>query len=113
MNNPTAQQVFDQVVTHLLTQNQQALSDGMCMYRTPGGLKCAVGCLIPDEAYDAKMEDMQADLVVSDYSSLMHLRSHSVLLRDLQRVHDLLPPPRWPDKLRALAVRHRLKYNGR
>lgn len=29
----------------------------MCLYRAPGGSKCAVGALIPDELYDHSAED--------------------------------------------------------
>ena len=43
------QEVFDKVAIHLLTQNAKALnSGGLCVYKTPNGLRCAVGCLIPD-----------------------------------------------------------------
>lgn len=54
MNN---QEIFDRVARHLLTQNAKAIApDGACSYRAPGGLMCAVGCLIPDSYYDPKLE---------------------------------------------------------
>lgn len=34
-----------------------------CMYRTPEGRKCAVGCLIPDGLYDSDMENRTASEV--------------------------------------------------
>ena len=53
----TAQEVFDFVVNHLRTQGKQAVDrDGDCQYCTPDGLKCAVGCLIPDDKYDPCIE---------------------------------------------------------
>lgn len=30
--------------------------NGRCMYRTPEGGKCAVGCLIPDELYESRFD---------------------------------------------------------
>ena len=53
----THQEIFDKVATHLLTQKKQAVSDeGVCLYRTPSGLSCAVGCLIPDDLYTPAIE---------------------------------------------------------
>jgi hypothetical protein len=53
----TKQQVFDQVVKHLLKQGKRAYQEGKgCRYRTDDGLKCAVGCLLPDAAYTPDME---------------------------------------------------------
>lgn len=52
----THQQIFEQVVTHLLTQKIRAISaGGNCVYRA-GTSKCAVGCLIPDDIYDPLIE---------------------------------------------------------
>lgn len=34
---------------------------GDCLYRTPEGNKCAVGCLIPDEVYTPDMEGVGID----------------------------------------------------
>lgn len=52
--------IFKHVGKHLLTQNEQSLvdrdTDRSCAYRGDGGLKCAVGCLITDEAYDPAIE---------------------------------------------------------
>lgn len=55
MNN---QEIFDKVATHLLTQGVPARTETLgCRYRTPrGGLKCAIGALIPDEMYDERLE---------------------------------------------------------
>lgn len=45
------QEIFDRTAAHLLAQGEPASISGDCMYRTPNGLKCAVGALIPDEVY--------------------------------------------------------------
>lgn len=65
--NGTKQEIFDRVVTHLAQQGEPALcmlpqadydTDGpSCAYRTPQGLKCAAGCLIPDEKYKPEFEN--------------------------------------------------------
>lgn len=52
----TLQETFDKVVAHLAQQKrpatpkEQPLAHGANnMYRTPEGLACAVGCLLPDD----------------------------------------------------------------
>jgi hypothetical protein len=52
------QEAFDTIVTHLAKQAQPAKKDDtdFCVYRSPEGLKCAVGCLIPDDLYLPAMD---------------------------------------------------------
>jgi len=53
------QQAYEKIRAHLIQQGKPAL-DPMtrsCFYRTEGGLKCAVGCLIDDAVYDETLED--------------------------------------------------------
>lgn len=94
MSDITAQEIFDKVVTHLRTQGEQASilkSDGgySCRYRTEDGLKCAVGCLIPDDDYSPSMEGTYASSVISrNRDKLSYLSPHLALLDDLQAVHD-------------------------
>ena len=94
----TPQEIFDTVAKHLITQGQQSQrDDGTCLYRGPGGLKCAVGVLIPDDVYTPEMEldelgetgngvrgllDRYAN-VLPDYFS-----ENVRLLSNLQNVHD-------------------------
>jgi hypothetical protein len=53
----TKQEVFDRVVTHLLTQKKRSASYyGSCLYKGPDGLRCAVGCLFPDSYDTSKIE---------------------------------------------------------
>lgn len=48
----TTEEVFEYIRNHLLTQNRiSADIDGACVYKNEQGLKCAAGCLIPDEKY--------------------------------------------------------------
>ena len=89
----TKQDTFDTVFTHLFEQGEKARVEGgeRCLYRTADGLKCAVGCLIPDGQYFHEMEDQ---LPISggrsnDLSDLLsHLGHDLELCRDLQQVHD-------------------------
>lgn len=104
------QEVCDKVALHLLTQNAQALdSAGICKYRGPGRTSCAVGCLIPDEAYapdfegnrvfDSRvrggLEKVLGKLTQEDLSFLV----------DLQDVHDSYKVESWPERLEDLARR--------
>jgi hypothetical protein len=92
------QEIFDTVATHLFEQGRQSAKDGMCLYRTDSGLKCAVGVLIPDEAYDTKMDDMDSQGDTSVRSLILSgllpsdlqktFEDNQSLLLDLQWVHD-------------------------
>jgi hypothetical protein len=106
------QQTFDIVVKHLLEQGKRAsLDDGECVYRTPAGLKCAAGCLIPDELYDPGMEGFS---VIGPHSLagqvIQRLGHDIVLVSQLQRMHDTELPESWAQCLQVLALTHNLQY---
>ena len=112
----TDQEIFDKVTEHLLTQNKLSynISHGW-MYRGLDGLKCAVGCLIPDEIYDVSIERMPV-------SKLVHLNNKVAdflkqfnlpLLESLQYVHDSLSPHIWPKKLKEVAEKFELVYDNK
>ena len=46
----TKQEMLNQAVKGICDQGEPGW-DGGCLYRTDQGLKCAVGCLIPDEIF--------------------------------------------------------------
>jgi len=107
-NLQTAQDIFDTVATHLLTQGAKALSsdEGRCVYKAPDGLQCAVGCLIKDEHYSEYFEDLGADnfrvlesLELSGVGTLGNLD----LLGSLQNIHDTCQPDLWYKSLGLLA----------
>lgn len=117
----TNREIFDKVSAHLLTQGQQSRTesrDDMCMYRTPEGLSCAVGCLIPAGCYLPEFDNAPNTAVVrmSQYPAFVSalakggvdLRDPSVkaLLSDLQAVHDNVNVSRWPAKLAHLLTTH-------
>lgn len=105
----TLQQIFDEVVTHLLTQGEKAInSDGSaCLYRY-GSLKCAVGCLIKDEHYKIELEGATVDHVVVQ-TALMKSgvdanNCYTVgLLGRLQSIHDDYGPYSWARVLEEVA----------
>lgn len=55
MNAPPTPQEAYETMRDYFSQPDAVLAysddQGQCMYRTPEGRKCAVGCLIPDELY--------------------------------------------------------------
>lgn len=97
----TAQQVFDQVATHLLTQKKKSRiiheSNGdSCVYRTPEGLKCAAGCLMSDEEFLTLVGGTRNSI---PWRSLIARgvapEEHSELIVSLQRCHDHNTPEYW------------------
>jgi hypothetical protein len=97
----TPQEIFDTVARHLFTQGERAgivLDDDpddigrgfSCRYRAPGGATCAVGRLLPDDAYDPGMEGNTVDMICDAYADLLPawMFDHHGLLDRLQRVHD-------------------------
>ena len=108
LNQATAQQVFDQVVTHLMTQGKKSerFTGGSCLYLSDSGLKCAAGCLISDNEYLLQMEG-------SDWSDLIHYelvpRAHGCLISRLQIVHD--EGLNWEKELKQVAKQFKLKFN--
>lgn len=100
----TAQQVFDQVATHMLTQGQQSRGDDGCRYRD-GPLKCAAGCLIADDEYAVDFEDTGWRTLVE---RTLVPSAHEHLIAKLQCVHDFADPEDWLERLACLAQEHRL-----
>lgn len=98
----TKQEIFDRVAKHLIEQGEPSASvkgegEPVCMYRhvAPGGkpLSCAIGCLIPDDEYDERVEGLGLIAISRD----MDVPSVNRLIDDLgveyldslQRAHDL------------------------
>lgn len=100
----TEQQVFDQVVRHLLGQRATSYGDGIdagCAYRGARGLRCAAGCLIADDEYQADLMEGEAwELLVRKG---MAPSAHEVLIQRLQFIHDEHSPEAWRDRLQRAA----------
>jgi hypothetical protein len=104
LEQATAQEVFDQVATHLLTQNKKSaemisVEIAGCRYRSSDGLKCAAGCLIGDDEYSREME-------TRSWRYLIHINlvpdKHSDLICRLQKIHDDVAVAAWREKLLKL-----------
>ena len=109
----TAQEVFDQVAKHLLTQMKKSASESApdskdyCMYRGFDGTKCAAGCLISDDEYKLEFENLNW----SHLSSTNYLvpKEHCKLIKQLQNIHDCYEPEDWRVRLNNLAKNNHLK----
>lgn len=104
----TNQEMFDKVAAHLLTQGKPATLDGNCRYRGADGTKCAIGCLIPDERYEARFEgsSVYEDLVAKAAGITSEQCPFAF---ELQHIHDSFDPLEWAARLNALARIHNLK----
>lgn len=97
----TAQEVFDQVARHLLTQNEKSSDDSGCVYRTADGLACAAGCLMADDEVD---DEWNADVAWAELVERgVAPKEHQDLIEDLQGAHDSFPTQAWPERLKAIA----------
>lgn len=111
--------LFNDVKTHMLKQCMKAVDiHGNCCYKTESGLKCAVGCLIPDDLYDLYFEGkgvgffvgiaINEEYPVAKYLmnkySLGDFKIMTRLLVQLQLIHDEIDETNWGvelDKLEA------------
>lgn len=97
----TEQEVFNRVAVHLLSQKKRSEDKFGCLYRSPEGLKCAIGCLIPDEKYSPSME---RNLVDRLDLSLIGLSDIDLwFLESLQSIHDQYDPTHWLNELSYFA----------
>lgn len=110
----TEQEVFDTVKKHLLTQNKKAKngSGAICLYRTPNGLKCAIGCMIPDDKYVSRMEDTSVHILLFMYPGLPFANVDKKFLVSLQDIHDYKhnKVEDWPRLLEEFAIEHNLTF---
>ncbi len=93
INVPEAslQDIFDFVAAHLMTQGVVSEdASGRCVYRSPDGLKCAIGCLIPDDAYRGNLEGHEGNhpIVLGALGFNTPDADRITLLLMLQKVHD-------------------------
>jgi hypothetical protein len=93
--------IFNQVKTHLLTQKVKSTAQDSCVYRSPVGHKCAIGCLIPDDKYCPNIEGIGV-VPVDDGNGFWKL------LEDLQRVHDSYESWEWEERLNMIEQKYKL-----
>lgn len=91
----TRQEIFDTVVCHLNTMPHRSLLKDNCAYRSSDGLKCAVGCLIPDDVYDPAMEHITIEALIEGARQwglpAFFCRENIRFLGRLQSTHDFAP----------------------
>lgn len=102
----TAQEVFNQVKNHLLTQNVKSEGLNGCRYKEEDtNLKCAAGCLISDDEYNSNFEGNSWEcLIEKEYVP----DTHRNLIRELQEIHDFDEAIEWEYSLEKLAKKHNL-----
>ncbi|WKV20533.1 hypothetical protein 16Q_140 [Pseudomonas phage 16Q] len=112
LSQATEQEVFDQVVSHMLTQGERSEGDDGCVYRGPNGLKCAAGCLISDEEYNSDMDNNPEGTSWQDLAARDEVPSkHLALISRLQGIHDGIGTQYWPVMLQEEACQLGLKFN--
>jgi hypothetical protein len=118
MTKMNMQQVFD-AIWERAKDKRKALRnplnpDSVCAYRSPDGLKCFIGTILPDDSYDTRMDC--SDNEESKYSGLDYVVQFLPIdkevnvnwLFSLQRVHDNWNADRWEERLRDIARRLKL-----
>lgn len=106
------QEVFDKVAAHLLQQKEKSMTMGRCMYRSANGLKCAIGCLIPDDLYESSIEN--TPVYELPYFIIKHIGCEwedLSFLSVLQKIHDCVEPEKWREELIKLAEEKDLVWN--
>jgi hypothetical protein len=105
LHKATAQEVFDQVASHLLTQKNKSQDEELsCRYRGNGGTSCAAGCLISDSEYNEIMEGQTWQTLVYNKRAP---DAHMYLIDELQATHDKVAEGLWKLQLELVA-----KHNG-
>ena len=115
------QEVFNKVLAHLRKQGHAAMDDeSTCVYRAPNGTSCAVGCLLPDNLYDPRIEGRSVDALVSTRASdfpatAAFLERFDIdMLTDLQMAHDGRLADRgisaWEQRMAGIAKQYGLVY---
>ena len=106
------EKIYTTVRHHLLTQGRRSeriFKDGTsaCLYRHPNGDRCAIGCLIPDDAYSADIEGAAIDCTKVQDRLPFSVDGRAVAFLDrLQLIHDYEEPDHWENELERLARRY-------
>lgn len=92
----------------------------VCQYHTPAGLKCAIGCLIPDDKYNLRMEGrgiVKNEQTLDDIDLAIRAATgiddnNAGLASALQWIHDNEPIEIWESKLDRIAEDYRLEVKN-
>lgn len=120
------QSLFDDVANHLLNQSKKSVNDlGDPACRGVDGTMCAVGCLIPDELFDPKLNLETSTYIFQenpailkyiikkydlDTSEIAALSDTRRLIGGLLKVHDMNCTSAWPAALAELAKTMNLEF---
>ena len=88
----TEQEIFDEALTKIVAQGKASVSDGSCVYESPDGTHCGVGCLLTSEEIVAvKASGYNEGFGAVDLIKEMQLErfyGHVSLLDSIQSAHD-------------------------
>ena len=98
-------EIFSKVSRHLLEQKKKSKAGKRCAYRSRDGLKCAIGCLIPDEIYSPNIESYSVcHHRVMNLLKKVGISEYQIeFLIKLQTVHDDHPARSWKKQLANIA----------
>lgn len=106
----TKQELYSKVRRHLLKQKKQSIDwqSTRCAYRGSDGLKCAIGCLIPERRYKKTFEGKS--VTAKEVMKAAGIRSSQLPLACcLQNLHDLVDPAGWNVRLDDIAAEFDLR----
>lgn len=103
--------VLEFITAHLLSQRKMSrtftpvLNRTICRYKHDD-LRCAAGCLIPDEDYRPEMEGNVWYTLINKKMVPPH---HAWVIAKAQSIHDFTPVKAWAEELQKLKekVQHR------
>ena len=106
LETSTAQEVFDFIATHLLTQGKKSQQrDRHCVYRTSENLSCAAGCLMDGNEYKIGFEGLSWGELVT-YGRVPS--AHELMISEFQVLHDSQYPAYWYAGIENIANRYKL-----
>lgn len=109
------QKTYDTVRDHLLAQRKKSIntsrSNPTCLYFGPGELRCAIGCLIPDDLREFVVEGLSPDEQSRPIRKALGIRTadDERFLNDLQNVHDHNKVREWRKALTHFAETYNLR----
>jgi len=123
------QTIFDTITAHLRQQGKRAYDNfaNACAYRTTDRyeheLKCAAGCLIPDDAYWAAGSNIEGNLALEIHVKWPNIYGDNVspvgtkdweeemaLIRVMQQIHDTLNEEVWEEYWQTTANSFGLEF---
>lgn len=111
----TSQELLDYIMAFLYRQGKVSydVKEGICCYRGPERTMCAAGCVIPDEFYSRDMEGKAINVLLRRRPESNNkeaaqfwaaLSRHTILINQLQIIHDNLDFFSNPDSFRDALI---------